>query len=411
MKINSVHFHPHKVTGKSNDSFIGLKIYGNDIRFYYPEAYRINESAVESTDVLNILRTISLAKTSSSEKTKTYSTVNIDGDFALNSYLWIISDFLSNGFYVNREKLFKVNQHGKVNWKRTLKQQPMICNGNVIYGDIVSEVKNTQDNILVEMHRFCVKTSLDFIGWLFNLDSDFIEATRFNAGIKAFYLATLQNELDATFDDEKRMRLLHMKKILSGIDDDFSGNEFVYGVDSYHYIFEKMINEIFGTEDPAEYYPKAKWKLVKNYFEETESSSLMPDTVLKSNFDGSVYIIDSKFYRFGTTQDERYDLPDTTSIQKQITYGDYVKNEKGESKIFNAFLLPYDSEDEKETEIIKYIGYAEPNWRKVRDESHGKVYAFLIDLKHVISTWNSVNHNFEQQKLIEQIHAASNSVD
>ena len=38
------------------------------------------------------------------------------------------------------------------------------------------------------------------------------------------------------------------------------------------------------------------------------------------------------------------DLPETQSIQKQITYGDYVFNtldKSDNSKVRNAFILPY----------------------------------------------------------------------
>ena len=40
MKIKN--FFPHKVTGKTDDSFVGFRIKGNEIHFYYPESYRFN---------------------------------------------------------------------------------------------------------------------------------------------------------------------------------------------------------------------------------------------------------------------------------------------------------------------------------------------------------------------------------
>lgn len=52
-----------------------------------------------------------------------------------------------NGFYVNREKVLKKNQRGKVDWKRTLNGQPIISKGNIIYSDIVVSVKNELDKL------------------------------------------------------------------------------------------------------------------------------------------------------------------------------------------------------------------------------------------------------------------------
>lgn len=97
-----------------------------------------------------------------------------------------------------------------------------------------------------------------------------------------------------------------------------------------------------------DFYPSAKWYLVKNKNEYCEkgASKLRPDTIILNSDENkklNAYIIDSKFYRFGYTEDTG-DLPETTSIQKQITYGEYIKkNTKYKiANVFSAFLLPYD---------------------------------------------------------------------
>lgn len=71
-------------------------------------------------------RSISLAKTFTESNDKVENKFSINGQFALMSYLWIINDYLTNGIYVNREKTLKINQKGKINWKRTLNRQPII---------------------------------------------------------------------------------------------------------------------------------------------------------------------------------------------------------------------------------------------------------------------------------------------
>ena len=111
-------FHPHSVTGKTDDSFVGLKIIGNQIHFYYPESYRFDPNGpTVRNDIIDFLRTISIAKTGSKESSQAHNKTKTTGDFALMSYLWVIRDYLANGFYVNREKTYKVNQSGRVNWK------------------------------------------------------------------------------------------------------------------------------------------------------------------------------------------------------------------------------------------------------------------------------------------------------
>lgn len=399
-------FHPHSVTGKTDDSFVGLRIIGNDIHFYYPESYRFDMDApTVRNDIIDLLRTIEIAKTASKDPLRANNKINQSEDFALLSYLWVIKDFLANGFYINREKRYKLNQSGRVNWKRTMQQQPIVSNGNIIYQNLVVEVKSSVDNILVEIHKYCVKKSIDFIGWLFNLNSNFIETKPFNESVKKLYVATLEEELYKTFDDDKRVRLQHLLKVIVGLDARDDNSEFVYGVDSYYYIFERMIDSIFGNiKDLRDFNPKAKWQLVRNNFKETNSSELRPDTIIVKGND--VFVLDSKFYRFGYTGKEE-DLPETTSIQKQITYGDYIKKNVTKvhiDHIYNAFLLPYDKTRPvfESTANIQYIGFAKSSW-KDNKANHELIHSFLIDLHHVVKTWNRMSHDEDINFLIDEI--------
>ena len=110
-KINNLTL--HSVTGKVDNSFIGIKIKNSLIDFYFPETYDIAEEhdiVNLRNDIFAILRTISLAKTFTESNDKVENKFSINGQFALMSYLWIINDYLTNGIYVNREKTLKINQ-------------------------------------------------------------------------------------------------------------------------------------------------------------------------------------------------------------------------------------------------------------------------------------------------------------
>ena len=400
----------HSVTGGVDDSFVGLKFDGNQIHIFHPECYSISgETPKARNEILALIRTISIAKTASLERSKAYNTQNDGGDFALYSYLWMINDFLANGFYVNREKTYKVNQNGRINWKRTMQTEPIVSENNVVFPNITVEKKSEMDNILVEVHKLCVKKSIDYIGWLFNLNSSFIVVPRLTDSIKKAYLNAVQQELDHTFLDSKRLLLNHMKNILNGLDERSNNKEFVYGVDSYYYIFERMIDSIFGNVDRMiDFYPSSKWQLVRDNFAEHESSKLRPDTIILQKDDCDHYtafILDSKFYRFGFTGDEA-DLPETTSIQKQITYDEYIQKNTDYPivNVYNAFLMPYDKTRDvfKSNENIQYIGFAKSTW-KDNENSHELIHSFLIDLKHVIMNWNNYNHADDVAILVEMI--------
>lgn len=403
----------HSASGGQDDSFVGLKYIKNQVHIYYPECYQIDaNSSTFRNDVLALLRTISIAKTSSSESSKAYNTQNEGGDYALLSYIWLINDYLSRGFYVNREKTYKTNQNGKINWKKTMQLDPIVSNSNIVFPNVVVERKNSIDNIIVDVHKFCVKKSIDYIGWLFNIKSDFIQVPHFTESLKKIYLNALNKELSHTFIDDKKVLLNHMKNVLVGLDETSNNKEFVYGVDSYYYIFERMIDSIFRNVDSIkDFYPSSKWVLLKNK-EPIPSSNLRPDTIIlkEENDNNTAFILDSKFYRFGFTGNDK-DLPETTSIQKQITYGEYIKSfaKREEAKIkvdkvYSAFIIPFDKEREpfKSDNNLEYVGYAKSDW-KGNDNSYEIVHTFLIDLKHVIKTWNTYNHKEDVDSLVTEI--------
>ena len=404
----------HKVTNKIDDSFVGIKIKNKQIDFYYPETYDFDEDSLENNrnDVIAILNTISIAKTHSGSDLKIESSFSNNEALPLLSYLWIIKDYLQCGFYINREKVFKKNQHGKVDWKRTLNQKPIVSNGNIIYNNLIVSVNDELDNLLVEIHKYCVKKSLELLGWLFNInDASFINALPYQEDLKDLYIYALKKELSKTFDDKKKERLEHMLSIVEGLSEEQQAKEVVYGVDSYAYIYERMINSIFGNREAAEFNPSAKWFLKINNYDSFKSSDLRPDTIMIKN--NIAYVLDAKFYRFGYTS-SKDDLPETTSIQKQITYGDYIKNNKvGKDilKIRNAFILPYNMNNNKFNlhNTIEYLGYAKTDYRKGIDE-HEIIHAFLIDLKFVINNWNNNNSFNVIKDLVEQIESIQNTI-
>lgn len=402
-------FHVVKSTGEDNNSFVGIKIKGNDIFFHYPQAYDFDiESKNVSFDIIDLLQTISISKSRSQDSSSINNEYRDNDGFALYSYIWIINDYLQNGFYVNREKEYKVNQTGRINWKKTMQMQPIVSNGNIIYKDMVVETKNKSDNILVDIHKYCVKKSLSFIGWLFNLDPEMVEFNQTeNDYIKSLYLSIIQKELDNTFDDNKKMRLIHFKNVITGLDISSNNDEFVYGVDTYYSIYEKMIDSIFGNnKNYKDINPIGRWHILSNdIFESYNSSKLRPDTILIEK--NNMFILDAKFYNYGVTG-KIDDLPETTSIQKQITYGDYIKTNLDETfnieKIYNAFLIPFNKNGEKfkTEENMKYIGYSDATW-KDKVEEHCHIHTFLIDLKYVVKTWNRNNHQEDINTLVENI--------
>lgn len=400
---------PHIVTGETENSFVGIKIIDNQIHFYYPESYHFDPDNYERDDILDLLKTIHIAKTLSKEQTEVYDSRQVESDDALFSYIWILNDYLRNGYYINFERVLKTNQKGRINWKRTLQQQPLVSGQNVIYTNLYAEVKSPQDNMLVEAHRYCVKKSTILIGWLFGVAPGAIEAAPNADRMVPVYLDAIRSELDRTFDDEKHSRLAHMENVLIGLDEAENDSSIVFGADNYYYIFERMIDSIFGTEKADEYYPKFKWNLKYASKEKGLSGpTIRPDTIMKDGLTDDIYIIDSKFYRYGSMNlSKTKGLPEAASIVKQVTYGAYVKSEHPDNTIYNVFILPYDAKSpnaekiEDQDKTIVYVGNVYSEWET--DKTYGRVHTFLIDLKHVVKTWNRTIHDADRKNLISKV--------
>lgn len=384
-------------TGELNNQFVGVKIANNKIEFHYPETYQLSDNDDElRRDILSVLRTISLAKTLTSNLSSYNSKFNNNDVFPIGAYLWIINDYLTYGKYENREKTYQHGARGKIDWRRTLRTSPAISGGNVIYTDIISEKKSQVDNLLTEIYFFCAKRSCDALGWLYGIafeENDVDYEKKFN---KKLYLATINTELSHTFDDVKKTRLQHMKNVITGLDDDvLQTREIVYGVDSYDYVYERMVDSMFSNIDNIkEFYPTAEWDLIVED-KPKESSKLRPDTVLEQQLeDGkkNLYILDAKYYRYGTTFLTKH-IPETTSIQKQITYGEYVKMMKPGvyEEIYSAFVMPYSKttniHKDRFNKDIEFIGVARAKWIDASGETNRNIAGILLDTNFLINNW------------------------
>ena len=100
------------------------------------------------------------------------------------------------------------------------------------------------------------------------------------------------------------------------------------------------------------------------------------------------------------------DLPETQSIQKQITYGDYVfitLDKSDNSKVRNVFILPYNKKLENflndpntlkyNDENLAYFGQAYTDWRNAEDpKDYEKVCAFGIDFNYLLKNYNKPDY-------------------
>ena len=115
-------------------------------------------------------------------------------------------------------------------------------------------------------------------------------------------------------------------------------------------------------------------------------------------WNGNVYVLDAKNYKFGRTK-RASDLPKSTDINKQITYGEYIaeadkfKVIHGETfETFNAFLMPYDAITWGQDKQFHRIGEATGNW-KSGDKLYERVQGILVDVKYLMGLLSRPEEN------------------
>ena len=379
-----------KFVDKSTD-FVGIKLNKDEIEIYVPQVFRKEENY--KRDLLLFLSSISLAKTVEPEKIKRGNKESQIWPF--DSYLWMIKDYLENGFYYNREKVYSNSYSGKIEWKKTLRNLPIYSGGNIIYDKLVTSRMSASNDMIAQIYKLCLKQSINRIGWLYNYNL-YVDVQQLVSVMEM--ISIVRKELLNTFDDIKRIRFNHMLKILKNVDgDNVISSSSTYGIENYYYVFETMVDMLFDgiKDDKKKYNPNGYWKL--NNQKEKVASSLRPDTILKRN--DATYILDAKMYQYGVTHNTN-DLPETQSIQKQITYGDFVYNNIGDKNVRNAFILPYNKELKEfknDEDVLKYnngdlayFGYSRVDWRE-KFKDYDYVYAYGIDFNYLLRNYKKVD--------------------
>lgn len=390
---------------ENNEYFFGIKIKEDKIKLYVPKIYRENSNLkCKNREILMYLKSLSLAKTLNSENIESSDNDFVGEMWPIDSYLWIIKDFLENGYFYNWEKKYFKDNKGKIDWKKTLKTAPVYSDGNIIYNKLITFRTAASNDIIAHIYRLCLSIAIKRIGWIFNFNFK-IDVQQYITNKEMIY--TIQKEINSTFEDVKRLRYRHVLKILKEIKNDNALSSYsTYGVKKYHYVVERMIDKMFKGIDEKKlsenYYPRGYWNLG---FGLKETSLLRPDTIYEKK--DKVYIIDSKMYKYGYTANSK-DLPQTSDILKQITYGDFVKNDLGYKNVRNVFIIPYNKEEinfqkKYNNSDFVYLGFASGKWIDLKEfESHQRIYTFLIDFMHLLMNYNK-NGSCEIEKMCDII--------
>ena len=382
------------------DDFVGLRFNNGHPSVIFPRGYHLpSDDSQCRKEILRLIATINKFSGRHEGETTKNNAEEIDLNMPIQSYQYVIYDFLLHGYYTEKEIRYVENQRGKIHWKRTIqKEQPQINNGNVVYLNFITKVNKINDNNLItRIHEYCVYESFQKLGWLF-LEKDIRPkkpSIKLNRGT---FISVLKQELGSTFNNQKRILLQSMINIISQvdekIDDRFNAS---FGVYRFEYVWENLVDYVFGETNKEEYFPHASWHIINGNVH--ESSALEPDTIML--YQGKTYILDAKYYKYGITRIPMH-LPGTSSIQKQITYGEYVATSGRAAKndIYNAFVMPFDCGG---AEPYQFVSVGTADWidYSKETENYNYVLGILLDTSYVINTY--AKHNLKEIETLSDL--------
>lgn len=408
---------------KGEYEYIGFDLESNAGRFVFPcryvaswqedaaDAEREKEQKEDAKKIISLIKRVQ----------KEFSLGGSgDESFQFYSMIWLIRDYIDNGYYTETERIVRRGDNGRIDWKYTLRHSGIYFDGNnLLYRDFYVQ-KNRLDeaNFLAQIYKCCLAYSAQCLGFLYNVSQTERSVFRIDsASDVGFMCYHVQNELGRTFNSYKQMLLRHLLTILKGRQGKIRAVSLCMHDKEFEYVFEFLINSVFGTENVQDFYNEYGYEIADKWF---SASKLRPDTIMqnpmKSQPDektskADFYVIDAKYYNYGYTKNPR-DLPQASAIAKQIGYNYYLRDNYKRTVFYSIFLLPFAKGDENEP--IKYIGYATNNVRssssnkdeKRNDENMNKVAACLIDLKTLVDVYfnvGSIGKEVMREKLAKAV--------
>lgn len=380
----------HVNKNDDGNRFVGVKADVDNAMVYFPIGYQLPQTEQDLRQ--DILHLISVLAEFTNRDDKVLAKQKFEApqsvDFPINAYMEIINYFMEqNGYYKEKEAVYKTSDRGKIDWPKTIKRQhPLIqANGSPIYTDYTVRISSPNDrNLITQIHKYCVYESFSKLGWLFT--PYLPEKSNLEKNDKMF-LIVLNDKLVSTNNDKDKKLFSAMIAMIEYMDEKSEQSQFYFGTDRFEYVWEKLVDRVFGIKDKLYYFPKTRWSLKTG--KKKTNAALEPDTIMLYN--GNIYVLDAKYYRFGITGNLD-DLPTSSSISKQITYGEYIHTQQkfkekygNDVPVYNAFIMPYNACDNlfDSNDIYTNIGEATGDW-KTDGHNYERVQGIVIDIRYLM---------------------------
>ncbi len=376
-----------------NDNFVGIRSINNDLQICFPLGFDISDDKNIRADIKNLIYILlEYNKTIACENLLNNKNEIIRSNFPLTAYKNVIEYFLSHGYYTGNKSYYENNAKGKINFSKTIKKnRPIIQTFNnknsCVYTRFQVKRKMINENELITaINKYCVHEAFSKFGFVF---SSFMPPRFKLPADKNYCIYRLENRLNSTFNDDRKILFQSMKNILLQDDNILDKTDFKFGTYHFYVVWERMIDKAFGIKNKEVYFPKTKWNL--RCSNQNPDYLLQPDSIML--FDDKIYILDAKYYKYGISW-VASDLPSSTSIIKQIVYGEYAAKRETKKEIYNIFLMPFNRFNNplKLSNIFENIGFANEKWRD-NLKQYENIQGILMDTKFLMQNYNKKSND------------------
>ena len=385
----------HVNTNEGTDTFVGIRSDGGQIKVCFPVGYNLGKTDAEQKNDIQLL--IRVLSRFAGIKEKLLPQLLISNpetvSFPIQAYMIILNEYYNRGYYTEKERFFTVNGNGPKNWARTIKtQRAYPQDDSFIYLTTVAKKSRADTaNYITKINEFCVDEAYKKVGFLFSADKVRKPSVPFDE--KRFVIA-LKEKLRNENNTRSKILFSSMIHMIQYIGENGGNARFFFGTNNFEYVWERLIDFNFGEDNKNFYFPRTSWYLGTGGIH--TKSALEPDTIMKE--DGKVFILDAKYYRYGNSKNPA-DLPHSASVNKQISYGEYVathpkfKDKDGRApEVYNVFLMPFNKNGQAfpSEEDMLHIGEARGDW-KDSGAFYERVQGVLLDMKWMMQ--RTVKHN------------------
>lgn len=361
---------------KYSFDFVGIITYRNFIFKCYPKYFHNLNSNSEKDEVLKVI--ISVLRRVGKESCEIIG-MNIDDleeEFNILTFIiYIFSDYIENGLYYSEKDSYEINGANEVVWEKTVDENiAYIINNTPYYFDYVTKETISEDNFLIQLHKYIINLCSQFIEENALIDILEVPLIRFEVNEELFsnekfIMDRLVNAINIEYIDRKRKLLKAIysyflkKQELSNI-----SKLSLFGTMDFNIVWEKVCafvlynklnsnvsdipeidSNLYGDDVKIkDLIPFPVWKPRDIDVEINSGQTVKLDivSIFSENLNKYFIIWDAKYYDISFTETAVKGNPGVEDIIKQYIYNliycDFIEKNRFDHS-YNIFLFPSES--------------------------------------------------------------------